>query len=165
MWAAEHPGRTWLGVDGTLVFADICGFTVLSERLAKLGPIGGEELTEVLERCFTDLLAVVFQYVSMRQAIEEGFILDVLAWRSEYKWNGSGFPLTGSGRPNSPSVRPFGVAVKAKNDRFFCRARAATASAKCVLGWPSKENRKGQRPPSQLSPSGWATEREGRRHA
>jgi class 3 adenylate cyclase/tetratricopeptide (TPR) repeat protein len=60
-WAATGPAdQPWRVVDGTLVFADISGFTALSERLAKQGPIGAEELTEVLGRCFADLLAVAY---------------------------------------------------------------------------------------------------------
>ena len=38
--------------DGTLVSADISGFTALSERLAGLGHEGAEELTDLLNRCF-----------------------------------------------------------------------------------------------------------------
>jgi class 3 adenylate cyclase/tetratricopeptide (TPR) repeat protein len=38
--------------DGSLVSADISGFTALSERLAGLGHEGAEELTDLLNRCF-----------------------------------------------------------------------------------------------------------------
>ena len=34
------------------LFADISGFTVLTERLAGTGPSGVEELTELLNDCF-----------------------------------------------------------------------------------------------------------------
>lgn len=44
------------GVPGSLVFADISGFTALSERLAVLGKAGAEELTRVLTGVFSDLL-------------------------------------------------------------------------------------------------------------
>ena len=57
-WCAEAPDDTWRALDGTLVFADVSGFTSLSERLARRGRIGGEELTEVLDACFSDLLGV-----------------------------------------------------------------------------------------------------------
>lgn len=60
-WGSSGAGeQPWRVVDGTLVFADISGFTALSERLAKHGPIGAEELTEVLGRCFAELLAVAY---------------------------------------------------------------------------------------------------------
>ncbi len=59
-WATTGPDRPWRVIDGTLVFADISGFTALSERLAKRGQVGAEELTDVLGRCFADLLAVAY---------------------------------------------------------------------------------------------------------
>ena len=59
-WAEHAPGRRWQAIDGTLVFVDISGFTALSERLAKRGRVGGEELTEVLSACFAELLAVAY---------------------------------------------------------------------------------------------------------
>ena len=59
-WLAEDPGRRHRVVDGSLVFADISGFTKLSEKLAKLGTMGAEEMADVITRCFTDLLAVAY---------------------------------------------------------------------------------------------------------
>ena len=43
-----------------MVFADVSGFTALSERLAEQGRAGAEELTEILNGTFTDLLTVAF---------------------------------------------------------------------------------------------------------
>jgi class 3 adenylate cyclase/tetratricopeptide (TPR) repeat protein len=43
-------------IDGTLVFADISGFTALSERLARQGKIGAEILTDLLDAVFAQLL-------------------------------------------------------------------------------------------------------------
>ena len=40
-----------------------------------------------------------------------------IAWRMEYRWNGSKFPDAPL-RPNNSRVLGFGVAVNAKNDRF-----------------------------------------------
>ena len=34
-WDDEAPGTQWQSVDATLVFADISGFTALTERLAR----------------------------------------------------------------------------------------------------------------------------------
>ena len=42
------------------MFVDISGFTKLSERLAKHGKEGAEQVTEAIETCFTDLLAVAY---------------------------------------------------------------------------------------------------------
>ncbi len=44
--------------DGTFVFADISGFTKLSEQLAELGKAGAEELTHLLNGTFESLLGV-----------------------------------------------------------------------------------------------------------
>jgi len=54
--ALEHT--TWSRTDGTLLFADISGFTKLSERLARSGRAGAEELTAILNETFTALVEV-----------------------------------------------------------------------------------------------------------
>lgn len=46
-------GPELLVAEGTLVSADISGFTALSERLADLGHEGAEQLTDLLNRCFS----------------------------------------------------------------------------------------------------------------
>jgi class 3 adenylate cyclase/tetratricopeptide (TPR) repeat protein len=53
--AAARPDRCW-EAEGTLLFADISGFTRLSERLAALGRAGAEEVADVLNDRFTLLL-------------------------------------------------------------------------------------------------------------
>ena len=60
-WDATSPGERWRRVDGTLVFVDISGFTNLSEKLARRGRIGAEELTEVLNRVFGEMLRVSYE--------------------------------------------------------------------------------------------------------
>lgn len=57
---ADDPDQRCWTVDGTVVFVDISGFTKLSERLAKHGKEGAEQVTEAIETCFTDLLAVAY---------------------------------------------------------------------------------------------------------
>ena len=47
-------------LDGSVVFVDISGFTKLSERLSRKGKEGAEQVTEAIERCFTELLAVAY---------------------------------------------------------------------------------------------------------
>ncbi|MDQ1372831.1 MAG: hypothetical protein QOJ09_169, partial [Actinomycetota bacterium] len=59
-WAGSDPSTTFRVVDGSLVFADVSGFTALSERLARNGRQGAEELTETVGRCFGDLLRVAY---------------------------------------------------------------------------------------------------------
>ena len=54
-----------------------------------------------------------------------------MAWRIEYRWNGSYLPVSGLQVPNISSVRAFGVAVNAKKERFdCCPLRAPTALAR-----------------------------------
>ena len=56
----ETPDATWWTAEGSVVFVDISGFTKLSERLAKVGKEGAEQVTDAIEACFTDLLAVAY---------------------------------------------------------------------------------------------------------
>lgn len=58
-WDARAGSQRHLQVEGTLVFADISGFTSLSERLTARGRIGAEELTAVLDRVFGLMLDIV----------------------------------------------------------------------------------------------------------
>jgi class 3 adenylate cyclase len=45
-----------------VLFADISGFTALTERLAGTGPSGVEELTELLNGCFGELIRLVVDH-------------------------------------------------------------------------------------------------------
>jgi class 3 adenylate cyclase/tetratricopeptide (TPR) repeat protein len=55
-------GARHLEVEGTLVSADLSGFTALSERLAALGREGAEELTTLLNACFTGMIEIIEQH-------------------------------------------------------------------------------------------------------
>jgi class 3 adenylate cyclase/tetratricopeptide (TPR) repeat protein len=59
-WLAEAPGTMLRELDGTVVFVDISGFTKMSERLARKGKVGAEEVTDVLGAVFTRLLSVAY---------------------------------------------------------------------------------------------------------
>lgn len=59
-WDLDVPGAAWRTVDSTCCFVDISGFTALSERLARRGRIGAEELTEVLNHVFSRMLGVAY---------------------------------------------------------------------------------------------------------
>ncbi|MGH2785131.1 MAG: adenylate/guanylate cyclase domain-containing protein [Actinomycetota bacterium] len=59
-WLAEHADESHREIDGTVAFVDISGFTKLSERLARRGKVGAEELSETIGGCFTELLAVAY---------------------------------------------------------------------------------------------------------
>lgn len=58
-WDEESPGSLWRTVEGSLLFVDVSGFTNLSERLARKGRIGAEELTFVLNTIFGRMLDIV----------------------------------------------------------------------------------------------------------
>lgn len=49
-------GQPWRALDGTLVSADISGFTALSERLADRGREGAEELSLLICDCFDGMI-------------------------------------------------------------------------------------------------------------
>ena len=57
---ALKPEELWWTIDGSVVFVDISGFTKLSEKLAKVGKEGAEQVTDAIEACFTDLLSVAY---------------------------------------------------------------------------------------------------------
>ena len=59
-WDLDAPGARWRELDATCCFVDISGFTALSERLARRGRIGAEELTEVLNHVFSRMLEVAY---------------------------------------------------------------------------------------------------------
>ena len=60
--APRRPGAPWREVEGTLAFVDISGFTAMSERLAKLGKAGAEEVTDVMNATFSALLEIAYAY-------------------------------------------------------------------------------------------------------
>ena len=59
-WDREAPGAAFRELEGTLVFMDISGFTAMSERLARKGKVGAEEVTDVMSGTFARLLAAAY---------------------------------------------------------------------------------------------------------
>jgi Predicted ATPase len=59
-WARRDGAPSWQLVDGSLLFVDISGFTKMSERLARHGRLGAEEVTDAVEACFGALLALAY---------------------------------------------------------------------------------------------------------
>ena len=55
-WVGEIPGHQV--VEGTLLYADVSGFTRLSERLAQHGRFGAEEITATISDVWQSLLSV-----------------------------------------------------------------------------------------------------------
>jgi len=57
----EDPTRRVWKRRGTAVFVDISGFTKLSERLARKGREGAEQITEAIEKSFESILFVAYE--------------------------------------------------------------------------------------------------------
>jgi class 3 adenylate cyclase/tetratricopeptide (TPR) repeat protein len=60
-WLRTEPDRTHVELDGTLAYVDISGFTRLTERLARRGKVGAEELSDILDGTFAALLDVAYE--------------------------------------------------------------------------------------------------------
>src|SRR5918994_1154171 len=56
-WLAQDDAPRTRMEPGSLLFVDISGFTPLTERLARRGKVGAEELTDHLTTIFTSLMA------------------------------------------------------------------------------------------------------------
>ena len=59
---AEFDDSLAKRLDGTVVFADVSGFTRLSERLARKGREGAEHLVDAINACFSALLADAYTH-------------------------------------------------------------------------------------------------------
>ncbi len=60
-WAHE-PDRSWKQLPGSMLFADISGFTRLAEQLAVHGPAGAEELNDLINVYFEAIIAAAERY-------------------------------------------------------------------------------------------------------
>jgi class 3 adenylate cyclase len=61
-WLREHPQERHRSLDCTLVFADISGFTRLTELLSARGRIGAEEMAGLINQTFEPLLDAAYSY-------------------------------------------------------------------------------------------------------
>jgi class 3 adenylate cyclase/tetratricopeptide (TPR) repeat protein len=61
-WLREAPDVRHQAVQGSLAFVDISGFTQLTEKLARRGKVGAEEVSDTLNAIFTQLLDVAYEY-------------------------------------------------------------------------------------------------------
>jgi class 3 adenylate cyclase/tetratricopeptide (TPR) repeat protein len=57
-WLETSPDEQIRSIDGSLAFVDISGFTKLTERLARRGRVGAEEMSDILDSTFGTLLSV-----------------------------------------------------------------------------------------------------------
>ena len=58
-WQSEPAPSPIYESEGTFLLVDISGFTAMSELLAEKGKVGSEEVTEILNAAFTELLDIV----------------------------------------------------------------------------------------------------------
>ncbi len=56
-WLDECPDTRWASVDGSLLYADLSGFTVMSERMAGLGKRGAEETNDLIDQVMSGMVA------------------------------------------------------------------------------------------------------------
>ncbi|HVS67876.1 MAG TPA: adenylate/guanylate cyclase domain-containing protein [Mycobacteriales bacterium] len=61
-WLTTSPAERHRAVSGSGVFADISGFTALTERLAERGKAGAEEMGDLLNATFEQLLDAAYDY-------------------------------------------------------------------------------------------------------
>jgi class 3 adenylate cyclase/tetratricopeptide (TPR) repeat protein len=61
-WLRECPELISRDIVGTVVFADISGFTRLTERLAARGRFGAEEMSDHLDRVLSELLTAAYDH-------------------------------------------------------------------------------------------------------
>lgn len=61
-WNESDSGRLHRSVEGSMVLMDISGFTKMSERLARHGNVGAEEVTEVIDTTFGRLLPAAYTH-------------------------------------------------------------------------------------------------------
>ena len=59
-WLRSGSQDTYREVEGSLAFVDISGFTQLTERLARKGKVGAEEMSDTLNTTFAALLDVAY---------------------------------------------------------------------------------------------------------
>jgi len=55
-WLSRYPDQRHLAIDGSMAFVDISGFTKLTERLARKGNVGAEEMSDILDSTFGMLI-------------------------------------------------------------------------------------------------------------
>ena len=60
-WLHTSPDDLYREVEGSLAFVDISGFTKLTERLARRGKVGAEEMSDTLNATFAALLAEAYE--------------------------------------------------------------------------------------------------------
>ena len=122
---ATESGSTWTNVDGSMLSADISGFTALSEKLAGKGKAGAEEITELINTCFAALIDAAYGYGG--EIIKFGGDALLVLFRGRRPR-----PALRQRRPRNadrPPLLPHRQAGQPHDD-----GRRLTRSVRCVLG-------------------------------
>ncbi|HEY7583967.1 MAG TPA: adenylate/guanylate cyclase domain-containing protein [Acidimicrobiia bacterium] len=61
-WDQDARGQLHRAIAGSMVFVDVSGFTKMSERLARFGKVGAEEVTDVIDDTFGRLLSEAYAF-------------------------------------------------------------------------------------------------------
>jgi len=56
-WLSDQPDVQHRSIEGSMAFVDISGFTKLTERLARKGNVGAEEMSDILDSTFGALIS------------------------------------------------------------------------------------------------------------
>ena len=112
-WAHGQDDDRHMRVTGTLAFVDIAGFTRLTERLARKGNVGAEEMSDLLSATFADLLS---------ESYEDGADL--------VKWGGDAMLLLFRGPGHAPRAARAAHRMRA---RLRVVGRLATSSGRVTL--------------------------------
>ena len=96
-WVPTGDDGRHMRVSGTVAFVDISGFTRLTERLARKGKVGAEEMSDILSATFAGLLA---------EARDDGADL--------IKWGGDAVLLLFEGRDHAPRAARASHRMRAK---------------------------------------------------
>ena len=59
-WLLDAPDSRWRTVEGSLALVDISGFTALTERLARRGKVGAEQMSDLLDVTMSALLECAY---------------------------------------------------------------------------------------------------------
>src|SRR5579875_1029863 len=61
-WLRERPHDRHQSIDCTLIFADISGFTRMTELLGGRGKLGAEEMASLINQTFDPLIAAAYNH-------------------------------------------------------------------------------------------------------
>ena len=61
-WLRDEPETRYRALDGTLVFADVSGFTRMTEMFAAIGKVGAEEMAGLIDTLFGHLVSAAYDY-------------------------------------------------------------------------------------------------------